>query len=439
MKNQGIFNKGIYKQTPAHELGHGAFGLKHTFDPEYGVSDNPQITRALNLMGYNDQAHLAKFQWDIIHQHSGETAFDSTDAVMAKENDFEIQLFDGTRRSGRDSVMLITAIPDMPDIRAKIVSNDKGTYKVKLEIKYLRQCTGNGAGRSPNQIAAFPSSGWHEIKEGEEWDVDFGMDSETQRPMIRGGIAYLIAESSSSIRDTLRFFIKGTNPTVQQVNTYLNQAPYNGIWFFKKIIFHESNSPNDIAGLARQFNPYSASDENLSETNWNAFSRMPNLGAPCGWGLGQMDNPRPPAQALWDWKANIIAAYNLLMDEKHGVVMGHLNNCDIIVNGWDDPGRPIVTQPNIIEGGITYTHASSPDFTHPINTHFGNQPTNNQRSFIDACWIKLYNGRGNYNYYWLAPGSSDKKKVPEWNICDYATYGGVNNYYVRDVSNRNTP
>jgi hypothetical protein len=82
MKNQGIFNKGIYGQTPAHELGHGAFGLKHTFDSEYGISDNPQITLALNLMGYNDQAHLAKFQWDIIHQHSGETAFDSTEEVM---------------------------------------------------------------------------------------------------------------------------------------------------------------------------------------------------------------------------------------------------------------------------------------------------------------------------------------------------------------------
>jgi hypothetical protein len=33
-------------------LGHGAFGLKHSFDPEYGISDNPQITKALNLMGY---------------------------------------------------------------------------------------------------------------------------------------------------------------------------------------------------------------------------------------------------------------------------------------------------------------------------------------------------------------------------------------------------
>jgi hypothetical protein len=86
VKAPGLLDRQVAR-TIAHELGHGAFGLKHTFDPEYGVSDNPQITRALNLMGYNDQTHLAKFQWDIIHQHSGETEFESTEEVMyADEN-----------------------------------------------------------------------------------------------------------------------------------------------------------------------------------------------------------------------------------------------------------------------------------------------------------------------------------------------------------------
>jgi hypothetical protein len=94
-------------RTVAHELGHGAFGLKHTFDPEYGVSDNPQITPALNLMGYNDQVHLAKFQWDIIHQHSGETAFDSTDAVMMKGNDAAL-VFIETEGVGHTCIGLYT-------------------------------------------------------------------------------------------------------------------------------------------------------------------------------------------------------------------------------------------------------------------------------------------------------------------------------------------
>jgi hypothetical protein len=36
----------------------------------------------LNLRGYNNNAYLAKFQWDIVHKHSGETEFDNTDQAM---------------------------------------------------------------------------------------------------------------------------------------------------------------------------------------------------------------------------------------------------------------------------------------------------------------------------------------------------------------------
>jgi hypothetical protein len=99
MSKQGISIEGFISK-PAHELGHGAFGLKHSFDPEYGISDNPQITKALNLMGYNDQHHLAKFQWDIIHDSkAGETTFDSTDQVMARRGDDDIlKLFNDIRR-----------------------------------------------------------------------------------------------------------------------------------------------------------------------------------------------------------------------------------------------------------------------------------------------------------------------------------------------------
>jgi hypothetical protein len=261
--------------------------------------------------------------------------------------------------------------------------------------------------------------------------------------MIRGGIAYLIAEAPSGARDTVRFFIKGSNPTVQQVNAFLSQAPYNTIWFFKKIIFHESNNPVALTAEVRQFNPYSSSGENLSESNWGAFSRMPNMGAPCGWGLGQMDNPKPPAQTLWDWQANIIAAYNLLDVGKRGNIVTNLNNANRIVSTWNYPGNPIVTQPDRTEGGVIYTHAPSPNFNHAINTHFNGQLTNNRRSFIDACWIKLYNGLGTeeQHYYWLAPGRITNLTVtpPQWHVTNVATYSGSANYYVRDVSQRTTP
>lgn len=59
------YDKGI---TAAHELGHGIFGLKHTFDG-YGYSQgaNPD-----NLLDYsnNQGRNLVKFQWDLTH-HPG--------------------------------------------------------------------------------------------------------------------------------------------------------------------------------------------------------------------------------------------------------------------------------------------------------------------------------------------------------------------------------
>jgi hypothetical protein len=58
-------NNSIEQQvhTIAHELGHGAFRLKHTF------SEHPTLTKGTtnNLMDYSDSTHLFKYQWDYIH------------------------------------------------------------------------------------------------------------------------------------------------------------------------------------------------------------------------------------------------------------------------------------------------------------------------------------------------------------------------------------
>jgi hypothetical protein len=47
----------------AHELGHGMFSLKHPFDNDYKM---PALSTD-NLMDYNDGTHIAKWQWDLIH------------------------------------------------------------------------------------------------------------------------------------------------------------------------------------------------------------------------------------------------------------------------------------------------------------------------------------------------------------------------------------
>lgn len=50
--------------TVAHELGHGRWKLFHTFDDHYGGYKKGETE---NVMDYNNGLHVAKWQWDIMH------------------------------------------------------------------------------------------------------------------------------------------------------------------------------------------------------------------------------------------------------------------------------------------------------------------------------------------------------------------------------------
>jgi len=58
-----ITQKQLDGRLIAHELGHGAFNLKHTFSPDgWNIKDNTD-----NLMDYSDGIKLWKPQWDYMH------------------------------------------------------------------------------------------------------------------------------------------------------------------------------------------------------------------------------------------------------------------------------------------------------------------------------------------------------------------------------------
>ena len=50
----------------AHELGHGQWKLRHTFDDSYGQTAVGMQGKTNNLMDYASGTHLAKWQWDIM-------------------------------------------------------------------------------------------------------------------------------------------------------------------------------------------------------------------------------------------------------------------------------------------------------------------------------------------------------------------------------------
>ena len=63
-----IFNEGLKKPsiTVAHELGHGLFNLKHSWE----VLGNGTKNNTDNLMDYNGGTRLTKYQWDMAHNPS---------------------------------------------------------------------------------------------------------------------------------------------------------------------------------------------------------------------------------------------------------------------------------------------------------------------------------------------------------------------------------
>jgi hypothetical protein len=129
---------------------------------------------------------------------------------------------------------------------------------------------------------------------------------------------------------------------------------------------------------------------------------------------------RPTAQELWDWQANVRRGVEFLQGEKHDMVDNSLATSINLQNIWynkhsDDA---ITGHADQIEGNgtrtITFTHANSNHF----NYNFGGDPTNNNKSFMDASWIKNYNGssggRDGYPGYYYVLKQTGIDTKPFW-------------------------
>jgi hypothetical protein len=523
-------------RTIAHEIAHGAFHLKHTFDSEYQIAEKTTN----NLLDYTDGIDLIKPQWDAIHDPGlvlglfekdedgamslpclgwfddcvdvlktlenfrnarikgnniklkGQTkadeqtltgrsvsvggkdysririiykpedddytfdplkyidydqsfiSKDGTDVqtgiaylnqdnkeffkILVDESDMienlkeylfgsgiSIEVESNGKRINENSFVTISAIPEMPEIKVKNTSASDIIFRLRIE--YRRDI------RTDDEY--FPGSEWEKIKPGETWKVDFG-------DKIRGGKATLLYKTGNK-EFSFVFHIRGLNPTESEVKNYLTLQGYN-IWFLTRMIRHESSY--------HQFN-----EGTNYGPEWSNSQGCPNLGPPHGWGLMQLDiiggtrsNPlRPSAQQLWDWKSNIRGGVEFLLGEKHIIAENNLSSANTIISTWNRPGVSFITKSPTTDGGITYTHSISSSFNHEINSHFGNLPVDPNKSYIDACWIKTYNGVGPHHYYYLL--QEDNKTIPHWEICDYSTWTDKNgvihkNYYVKDVGNR---
>ena len=92
-------------KTIAHELGHGAFRLRHTFSNEGYIASEGSTN---NLMDYSDGTKLYKHQWDLVHDPENvNTLFEDDEegaaGIKIKSNQV-VELINLLRSSNRDSV-----------------------------------------------------------------------------------------------------------------------------------------------------------------------------------------------------------------------------------------------------------------------------------------------------------------------------------------------
>jgi hypothetical protein len=344
-----------------------------------------------------------------------------------------LQLFNGDNPFPQDSILLINTNPSMPPIR--IVPTGNGfpqDYNVdtRLKIVYKRDGVTNGGAvinNLRNDSSFYPVNDWQTLALNEEWRVDFGDE-------IRGGTAYLLCRHDDII-DTIKFYIRGTNPTEVQIRNYFTQHGH-AYWFLMKLTRQESS--------LYQFTPERYNNRQYSyTTNWKTGNVQgrgePIYGPPRGFGLKQLDGWGTPvrhatAQHLWNWQENIEGGIEVLREKE--TVMHNIRDAqnEIIINWNEDyPDNPVSDSLYIEAGeGIGTTVLSV--IEGPESFSVTPAPANNhQHDIYDAVLIKLYNGSLPERYYHKIMTPEDGTSKP-YRVINKLNNFGIN--YVNNICNR---
>jgi len=150
--------------TLAHELGHGAFRLQHTFE------GYPQLTQGTtdNLMDYSNNTYLHKYQWDFIHDPAAMIPWFQEDegAAMVMSDTATIgnwaEIFPECDNS---SLLIISRIYDTVGLNFDKFYDTTKNYNINLELNKndlanwsIRKSSHIGEGKVRNVAKAIASS-----------------------------------------------------------------------------------------------------------------------------------------------------------------------------------------------------------------------------------------------------------------------------------------
>jgi len=352
--------------------------------------------------------------------------------------EFELKLYSQNNEVAENNVFTIASDPIMPDIRTS-VQCDGDSLELRIKIEHnVWKTWNNSSALVRDDETYYPATGWQNVKKDTVWDIDFGAT-------VRGGKGYLIFKRKEIIVDTLVFYIRGSNPTEQEVQTYVNTLQNADGWYVPKMIRQESSF--------RQFN-------NGTPSVTNNSAGMPNWGPPYGWGMKQLDNIGstygyltsfnnrygPSPDELWNWKANVRKGIEFFNGAKLSVANTRWNNALNQISVWEATNTElaqdsypmiIVDSPNESEENTTVTEIVAGN--NAINETFVacDTPEDGQRTLRDAFACKYYNGGADYFAIVIPVASGntgeDPPELPHWNI-DKA--GSTGRDYVDDISGR---
>ena len=206
-----------------HELCHGRLSLKHTFDASYGLKQKSTD----NLMDYRNGTHLAKWQWDLIHDPGVVVRLFERDEDAAKVNEdgFKVQ---ETLRILR---LILTKEADYQfkniNVEASDIQIGNNRYK-KIRIRSVSET--NNVNNSSNVINF------------ENLNIELSNETETEkmRNFIYGVEKDIYGSSHKTVvlnGDEITLEVIGERMETMLVNL-LNSGKYDQLTYAEKIILN---------------------------------------------------------------------------------------------------------------------------------------------------------------------------------------------------------
>lgn len=278
---------------------------------------------------------------------------------------------------------------------------------INVRIEYQKRTDVIERDRSDNFNTFITNVGLNDYRNVDWGDrTEYDVEWETKQG---GRVSVDVKHTPQSIETikTFNFTIKGENPTIGDVNDFIDDN-YPNVWFLKKLALVESGTFGQaITDPILQFLPLNQGLEDL-HLDWEQNSRCPRTNRPQdpndygdgGFGMMQLTDPIPPSQALWDWKCNLAGAYSVLYLKRQSIKNSFLNLYNPILKDWVEENptdKPLV---NMSYGGYTWkmgaseVYGSDADLQFEdgvLDEYFSETLAEGEKSLLDAWLIQKYN------------------------------------------------